>query len=207
MNSQLSLEINLTRSKLPVAVQTNKTAWISERLSQFERYISGTHVGNMVEQEILKLSRPMPKQLRFGNRQIETRHALILATLICLMPAIAWTALGHAKGTPTLTTKSSGSISISKNGQLPRNSTALPAPYNESSNEKSLPLGDLDSSSSLAKSDVDNANDAKIESSDERVRTSPEKPKSLRTERPAQTTAVLPLPAPSGNCHRLRQRR
>jgi len=196
------LENNLTRSKF-AAVQTNKTAWISERLSQFERYISGTHVGKMVEQEILKLSRPMPKQLRFGSRQIETRHALILATLICLTPVIAWTALGHSKGTPTLTSKSSGSISISKNGQMPRNSTAPPAPYNESSNEKSLPLGDLDSNSALAKSDVDNANDAKIESSDERVRTSPEKPashsatKSLRTERPAQTAAVLPLPPPS----------
>ncbi len=73
MVDELATELgnNLTGSKLHTAVQTNKTAWISERLSQFERYISGTHVGKMVEQEILKLSRPMPKQLRSGNRELK----------------------------------------------------------------------------------------------------------------------------------------
>ena len=89
---------NLITSPSPAL--NERKAWLSERLIEIERYISDLQIGKKIDQAMSaltnNLSKPLPKRLSLGNLQVDTRQALILASVVFLAPLIAWTALGHS---------------------------------------------------------------------------------------------------------------
>jgi len=84
----------------PPLILSERNVRFSERLTEIERYISNLQIGKRIDQVMsalsTNLSKPLPERLSLGNLQVDTRRALILASVVFLAPLIAWTALGHS---------------------------------------------------------------------------------------------------------------
>jgi len=160
-----ALERTEQAAQLPVASSAKSTVTVSldlKWLREIEEYFVSLEIEKRIEQVRLFLCKPssgrLPQYVSMGNRRVETRHALILASLFVLAPFIAWTALSHSTKAPAPHTESllsSNSRPGNNQESLGSKSTAA-IPYTVSSVQvSSPPLGDLDSSPVGAESDAE----------------------------------------------------